>query len=102
MTCGIDKWLSGTWHSCIFDPVTGLVGEGVFGLVIGSAIWAAMYFGGGGNPTTPTVVVILFATLLFPILPEAYLGIAWTILLVGGVGVAIQGLQKYVLSPATQ
>jgi hypothetical protein len=101
MICDIDEWIGGAWHPCIFDPMTSLVGEGLFGLIVGAAVWAGLYFGGGGSPTTPTVVTILLATLLFPVLPEAYVGIAWSILVVGATGVALQIVQKYLFDPAT-
>jgi hypothetical protein len=101
MTCDINTWIDGTWHRCIFDPMTALVGEGLFGLLIGAGLWAGLYFGGGGSPTTPTVVVIIVSTLLFPILPEAYVGIAWSMLVVGAAAVALQTLQKYVFDPTT-
>lgn len=102
MTCGLDKWIAGDWHYCVFNPVTSIIGDGVFGLVLGAAIWASLYFAGSGRPTTPTAVCIILSTLMFPIIPNQYTGIAWSILLVGAAGVILQSLQKYVLSPATQ
>ena len=101
MTCDINQWIDGVWHQCIFDPMTGLLGEAMFGLIVGTAMWAGLYFGGGGSPTTPTVVTILVATLLFPVLPEAYVGIAWSILIVGAAAIALQTIQKYVFDPST-
>jgi hypothetical protein len=99
--CRTDKWLTGDWHSCVFNPVPGLVGEGIFGLLIGGALYIALYFAGDGDATTATVVTILIASLLFPVLPSAYVGIAWSALLVGGAAALLQTLQKYVLSPST-
>jgi len=100
--CGLDPWLSGNWGQCIINPVKGLIGAGFFGLLIAIAVYGGLYFAGGGDSTTATVVTLLVATALFPVLPGAYRGIAWTILLVGGAAAIFQSLQKYVLSPATQ
>lgn len=102
MTCGIEEWIAGSWHSCIFSPVTSLIGEGLFGLMVGAGIYLAYYLAGGGSAVTPTVVIILLATMLFPLLPAAYVGIAWSILVVGAAATVLQVLQKYMLSPATQ
>lgn len=101
MTCTINEWITLNWHRCIFDPTVSLIGEGLFGLIVGVGIWAGLYFAGGGSPTTPTVVTILVATLLFPLLPGGYVGIAWSILVIGSTGAIIQALQKYVLNPST-
>lgn len=100
-SCSIDKWLSGDWHTCVFQPTVDLVGEPTFGLLIGVGLYASLYFAGGGNPTTATVVCILVATIMFPALPSAYAGIAWTVLVVGAAAAVLQIMQKYVLSPAT-
>lgn len=102
MSCDIAQWINGNWHTCLFDPVVSLIGEGLFGLLIAAGIWTALYLAGSGSPATPTVVMILLATVAFPVLPTAYSGIAWTILLVGAAAGIMQVMQKYVLSPATQ
>lgn len=101
-TCDISRWINGDWHTCLFQPVTGLVGEATFGVLVGVGLWAALYLAGGGRTTTPTVVCILVATILFPALPSGFAGIAWSVLLVGAAAALLQGMQKYVLSPATQ
>lgn len=101
MTCSIDKWISGDWHFCLFDPVVSLVGEGIFGLLIGAAVYTGLYMAGNGQPTAPTVVTILLATIMFPALPQAYVGIAWSVLVVGAAAAILQVMQKYVLSPGT-
>ena len=87
-SCGVDTWIGGDWHRCLFEPITALVGEATFGVLI-------------GRTTTPTVVTILLATLMFPVLPSGFNGIAWSVLLVGAAASMLQVLQKYVLSPAT-
>lgn len=102
MTCDTSQWINGDWHSCLFDPVVSLIGEGTFGLLVAAGIWTALYLAGNGSTTTPTVVMILLATITFPVLPAAYSGIAWSILLVGAAAAIMQAMQKYVLSPATQ
>ena len=100
-SCGVDTWIGGDWHRCLFEPITALVGEATFGVLIGVGIYASLYLAGGGRTTTPTVVTILLATLMFPVLPSGFNGIAWSVLLVGAAASMLQVLQKYVLSPAT-
>lgn len=99
--CTIDKWMAGDWHTCLFQATTDLVGETTFGLLVGAALWTALYLAGGGRSTAPTVVVILLATIMFPVLPNAFVGIAWSVLVVGAVAAVVQIAQKYVLSPGT-
>jgi|APHM01.1.fsa_nt_gi hypothetical protein len=100
-SCGVDQWILGDWHRCLFEPITSLIGEPTFGVLIGIGIYGSMYVAGGGDMTTPTVVTILLATLMFPLLPGGFSGIAWAVLLVGAAGSILQVMQKYVLSPAT-
>jgi len=100
-SCSVDTWIGGDWHRCLFEPITALVGEATFGVLIGVGIYASLYLAGGGRTTTPTVVTILLATLMFPVLPSGFNGIAWSVLLVGAAASMLQVLQKYVLSPAT-
>jgi len=100
--CQPTDWINGDWTACLFDPVVALIGESTWGLLIGVAIWGALYMAGNGSPVTPTVVTILLAALLFPTLPGAYVGIAWSVLLVVASAAMLQVLQKFTLSPATQ
>jgi len=101
MACKPSAWINGDWTTCLFGPVSNLVGEGVWGILVGAGLWAALYFAGNGNATTPTVVTILLASVLFPLLPGQFAGIAWSVLVVGAVAAAIQVAQKYVLSEGT-
>jgi hypothetical protein len=99
--CEASRWLAGEWHNCVFEPVPDLVGVPVFGLIVASMLYMTLYVAGSGNLTTPTVVSILLATALFPVIPDQFSGIAWSILLIGGAGASFQILQKYVLDPST-
>jgi len=100
--CSVSQWINGAWHTCLFQGVTSVVGEATFGLFVGLAVYVSLYLAGGGRASTPTVVCILLATILFPALPQAYVGIAWSVLVVGAAAAILQVAQKYVLSPATQ
>jgi hypothetical protein len=101
-SCDINQWINGDWFTCLFDPTVTLIGEPMFGLLIGAAVWTSFYLAGGGSSAAPTVVCILLASIMFPTLPSAYVGIAWSVLLVGAAAAVFQSMQKYVLSPATQ
>jgi hypothetical protein len=100
-TCTVNEWIVGDWFRCLFDPTVGLVGAPTMGFLVGVGVWSALYLAGGGRTTTPTVVTILLAATLFPLIPTAFNGIAWTVLLVGASAAVLQTMQKYVLSPAT-
>lgn len=73
----------------------------IYGFLQGVAVWGSLFLAGSGNSTTPTVVTILLATALFPTLPAQYVGIAWSVLAVGGAATVLQILQKYMLTPST-
>lgn len=99
--CDPEAWFTGDWHSCIFEPVPALIGEPAFGMIVGGAMFVALYFAGGGRTATPTAITILLATVLFPLLPGDVRGIAWTILFLGAVAAGVQVAQKYILNPST-
>jgi hypothetical protein len=99
--CEPSGWISGDWHSCLFDPLVASTGEGMFGVLVGGGVWLALYFAGGGRMETPTAVIILAAALLFPVLPGDLVQVAYGTITVGVAAAFLQGLQKYVLSPST-
>jgi hypothetical protein len=99
--CTTEEWLLGEWHSCIFDPMTGIVGEPLFALLVGSAMWTSLYFAGSGGMATPTAVTILVGAILFPILPGGMVGVAYGAVTIGVAAAFFQVLQKYVLNPST-
>jgi hypothetical protein len=99
--CSVGDWLTGEWHSCMIDPVVGVTGVALFGLLVGSAMWISLYFAGGGDTSTPTAVTILVGSVLFPILPGGMVGIAYGALTIGVSAAFFQVLQKYVLNPTT-
>lgn len=99
--CGLDKWIAGEWHRCLFEPVTALTGDALFGLMVGSGLWIAFYFAAGGSIAAPTAALILVASLLFPILPGSFIGIAYGVLLIGVAAAVLNVMQRYVLNPST-
>lgn len=101
MTCGVSDWVAGDWHRCLFEPVVSVIGEPIFGLLVGGGVYLALYLAGGGRASAPTVVTILVASLLFPLLPGQFSGIAWSVLFVGATAAIFQSLQKYLLNPST-
>jgi hypothetical protein len=99
--CSQADWLTGDWHACFIDPMTGIVGVGLFGLLVGGALWTSLYFAGGGSTATPTAVCILVGSALFPILPGGMVGVATGAITIGVAAAFFQVLQKYVLNPST-
>lgn len=100
--CGMESWINGDWRSCIFDPVTGLIGDAAFGLLVASGLYFSLYLAGGGDIRTPTVVSILLGGALFTMLPGAYTGLAQSLLVIGIGAVFLQIAQRYILDPSTQ
>lgn len=99
--CSASRWLSGEWHTCIFEPFVTVLSEPVFGMIIGSALWLGFYFASGGRWSAPTAVTILVSTLLFPALPGNLVNVASGVLTIGVAAVILQVLQRYVLNPST-
>lgn len=65
------------------DLFAAVGGQAVFGLLIGGALIAALYFAGGGHPAAPTVGTVLLGSALVPVLPAAYAKLAYSILVLG-------------------
>lgn len=68
---------------CTFGPVTGLIGEGMFGLMLSGVLLLAFYIAGNRGLAGPSVLLILISGMAIPILPGSYAGIAWTMAFVG-------------------
>jgi uncharacterized membrane protein YedE/YeeE len=99
--CEPSGWITGDWHSCVFNPLVAATGEGLFGVIVGGSAWLALYFAGNGRMETPTAVIILAAPLLFAVLPGGMGELAYGVITVGIAAAFLQGLQKYVLNPST-
>jgi hypothetical protein len=95
--CGIDRWTAGEWMSCIFDPVTALLGSGLYGLLTSGAILMAFWLAGNRSLAAPSVAMILISGLAIPILPGGYQGVAWTVAFVGVAGGVFSVIRSYML-----
>ena len=90
-------WVEGKWMTGLFDPLIGQLGQGLFGLLLGGAVFLGFYFAGDGDFASPTVVLMLFAGLLFPLLPGGLQGIAWVVVFIGLTSGIMAVLQKHVI-----
>lgn len=101
--CNASKWANGSWHSCMFDPATKATGgEPLFGLLIGGVTILGLYVAGDGDVATPSVVTIIFAGLLFNVLPAGLVSVAWAVAFVGFAGGLMAIGQRYFLHPGTR
>jgi len=64
----IEDWLNGDWNDAIFEPVPGLIGEPLFGLLVVGTVILAFYVAGDTDLAGPTVVAMLMAALAIPLL----------------------------------
>ncbi len=97
--CEISAWATGDWHRCMFSPEVLGAPETVFGLIVAGGLLASFYIAGRGI-ATPTVLLILLSSIMIPVLPGAYVGIANAIAVMGVTSAVFLLLQKYVMSPA--
>lgn len=94
---GIDTWASGDWEAALFDGITGLIGEGAFGLLIGSVLIISFWLAGDRGLAAPAIVTTLLGAMMFPILPANFQGIAWTVVFIGITGAVFSVMKRYVL-----
>lgn len=94
---GLDTWGSGDWEAAIFDGITGLIGEGAFGVLIGSVLIVSFWLAGDRGLAAPAIVTTLLGAMMFPILPANFQGIAWTVVFVGISGGFFAVMKRHVL-----
>jgi hypothetical protein len=97
--CDISAWITGDWSRCLFDPAVIGAPTTVFGLIVGGGVMFSFYVA-GRSIATPTVLLILLSSILIPVLPGAYVGIANGLAVVGVMAAVFALLQKYVMSPS--
>lgn len=101
--CDAGTWANGSWHGCVFDPMTQATGgDPLFGLLVGGATILGMYVAGSGDIGPPSVITILFAGVLFGMLPAGVVNIAWGVAFVGLAGGIVGIAQRYFLAPGTR
>jgi hypothetical protein len=96
MQVSIDDLINGNWYDVIFGQVPGLIGEPIFGLLIGGSVLLGFYVAGDGDLATPTVVLMLLASVMVPVLPGSAQSIAWAIAVVGSVAMMLAVARAYI------
>lgn len=82
--CSPDGWINGNWMSCMFDPITGLIGEGLFALLLVGCVVGAFWLANPErSPAAPAIALMLLSGLAMPLLPGQYSGIAFTVMFLG-------------------
>lgn len=96
-------WFGGDGLACLLGKLTtAFGGDGLFGLLLGAVLFAALYIAADGDMTAPTVALVLGGSVLVPMVPGGYQGIGASIVLIGLAAALWQVLQKYVLRGSTQ
>ncbi|RYJ07762.1 hypothetical protein ELS19_19800 [Halogeometricum borinquense] len=94
--CGIDGWFAGNWMSCIFQPIVGQISTGLFALLVVGTVLGAFYLA-SGSIAAPSTALILISGFAVPLLPGAYRGVAYTVMLLGLAGAILSISKKWVL-----
>jgi len=81
----------------IADLTHAAGGEATFGVLVGGTLIMALWIAGDGDLATPAVVTVLVGSLMFPVLPAGYLGIARVISFLGLTAAILAALEKFYL-----
>lgn len=93
----IEDWVNGNWNSAIFDAVPGIVGEGVFAVLIVGVLVLGYYIAGDSSIAGPTVLAMLLASFAVPILPGTYLNYFTAIVALGLTVAVYTSYRRFVL-----
>lgn len=93
----IRDWVNSP-HEAAFGPITDLITEPVFGLIVGGGVLFTMYIAGRGDLAAPTVLLFLISGILFTTLPGGYVTIATTIAVLGLVAAIMNVARRYVIT----
>lgn len=94
----ISDWVNGDWNSAIFDAVPGLVGDGVFAVLIVGVLVLGYYVAGDSSIAGPTVLTMLLASFAVPLLPGNYIGYMNAIVAIGFTVAVYTTYRRFVLS----
>jgi hypothetical protein len=98
----LEKWATGEWFDAIFNPITGVIGDGLFGLLVGIGVLTAFYVAGRGDLAAPTIFVMMFAPVFIGVIPAHLHGMVYALALVGIVAALLTFARQYVLEPGMQ
>lgn len=94
----IEDWANGDWHSAIFDPVPGLIGEGLYAVFVVGVLVLAFYVAGDSSIAGPTVLSMLLASLAIPLLPGMYASWLNAVVIIGMTVAVYSVYRRYTLS----
>lgn len=86
----------GTMSQCVLDGVFGagpspaLIGLGVSGVMLTS-----FYIASDGSVVVPAVLLILFAGIVAAMLPPQFIGLAYSMMVIGGAAAAFSAYTRY-------
>jgi hypothetical protein len=95
----IGDWVNGDWNSAIFDAVPGIIGDGVFAVLIVGVLVLGYYVAGDSSIAGPTVLAMLLASFAVPILPGTYLSYFTAIVALGFTVAIYTTYRRFVLEP---
>jgi len=99
----LDKYADGgLLEAVLSDLVAATGGEALFGSLIAGTLVLTLWIAGKRDLATPSAVLILIGGVAFTMLPGNYVGIARTIIILGGVAGVMAVARRYVLSPGAR
>jgi len=87
----------GSMSQCVLDgvfsagPSPALIGLGISGVMLTS-----FYIAGDGNIVVPAVLLILFSGIIAAMLPAQFIGLAYTMLVIGGAVAAFKAIMRFI------
>jgi len=86
----------GSMSQCVLDgvfnagPSPALIGLGISGVMLTS-----FYIAGDGTVVVPAVLLILFAGVIAAMLPPQFIGLAYSMMVIGGAAAAFSAYTRY-------
>jgi len=105
-TTALNETAVGCFAEGSSGDLTGCVLEGVFnagpspeimGFLLGSMLLTSLYLAGDGTVVVPAVAMILFGSILVPLLPGQFRGLAYMVVVIGITVAAFYGYQRFAM-----
>ena len=86
----------GDLMQCVVDGTFGAgPSPALIGLLLAGVLLVSLYIAGDGTVTVPAVVTILLGSVMVPLLPAQYVGLVYTVTVVGVTVAAFAAYQRF-------
>lgn len=83
----------------ILKELTSVMGEAVFGLIVGFAVLAMLYYASNGRWSVPAIVLTLSGAWLTSVVPPQFAGLVQSLIIVGIIGAIFAMMERFFLRP---